>query len=434
MPEVLSEVVSDGSRTGSGGATARPIISQSVTAGSLARVVDKPDRGQDGASGGAIDNVVKPGGGRSLSESTRTMLANLDKYGTIATPKDAAKEPAKEAPAPSATESTAGSAPAAATAAEAQPATQTTAATTATPTVTPATTPAQPAAAPEVERLTARNRELLEENAKLKQGGSQREPSPREKALDEIERGYLDDSVGAVRRLIAVALGHEDPKHADVDAELKGLLQDLTAHDLGVSIDQSQQAIRETARTKHILARDKRERTAEQEAAASKSPESFGDPDAGYHSIIGTRLQERQADGKTVAESNPVLKMLGPKPEAVLFQAIKRGLEAGELDPKDDNNTLIQQAISKINDHFRSQHQALAGIYGGATATSTATPTATETATKDVGQGQAPRSITNANASVAPATPPAKPETTAKPRYKSEADRRKAIVSKHTGD
>lgn len=419
MAEIVSEVTSRPS--GGAGNGARSVISNTVQAGSLTKLAERPaaDRGEErsssGGDGGTIENIVHAGGERAVPDRVRKMLENLDKHGTV---KPTAEQLAA-APAPA-------EAPAATAPAE-TPAAPAAAAPVAAPAAPPASTATQPP--PEIERVTARNRELVEENTRLKQGGARRELSPREKTLDEIERGYLDDSRGAVRRLIALALGHDDPKHADVSAEYKGLLQELTAEDLGVTVDPSQQAIREAARTRHILARDKREQT----ASTSKPAEPSDGPDVEYHRTISSRLQERQTDGKTIADANPVLKLLGAKPEAALLQVIQHGLNTGEMDPKSDNNTLIQQAIAKVHKHFETQHQVLAGIYGGATAPSTAQPTAaTETANKDAGQGQAPRSITNASASVAPATSPAKSEpTTQQPkRYRTEEARRQAIIDR----
>lgn len=430
MAEIVSEVTSRPSGGNGSGNGARAVIGNTVQAGSLTKLAERPsaDRGEGGSGrstagggdGGTIENIVHTGGERAIPDRVRKMLDNLDRHGTVGEPAADAGKPAEAA--------------AAAVAAPAAPATPT--APTAPPPATPPA-PVQPAAAPpELERVTARNRELVAENERLRSGGARREPTPREKSLDEIERTYLDNPRDAIRRLAALALGHEDPKHADVTAEIRGLLQDLTAEDLGVSVDQSQQALREAARTRYLLAREQRERKAEQ-AAASKPSESSDGPDAGHHVTIVNRLQERQIDGpnsgKTIADANPVLKMLGGKPETALLQIIKQGIEAGEMDPKSDNNALIQQAIDKVNSHFKQQHQVLAGIYGGATVPSTAAPTAaTETANKGEGQGQAPRSITNASASVAPATPPAKAEITPTPkRPRTEEARRQAIIDRH---
>lgn len=420
MSEIVSEVSSRPS-IGSSPSAARPVISQSVAiGGALSNLPPARERGgsareaEERSNGGTIEHEVRAGGARVLSEGARKLLEVMDR-------------PAAEAPAPVAEEPKTGAA-AASPPAAASPAAQPAATTP--PATPPAETPAQPTAAPhaaELERMLAKNRELVEENTRLKTGSSRRELTPREKALDEIERGYLENPRAAIRRLAALALGHEDTKHADVDAEVKGLLQDLTADDLGVTPDQSHQAMREAARTRHMLAREQRERKAEQETVSK--PTNAG-PDAEHVTIIGTRLQERQPDGKTIAEAHPVLKMLGARPEAALLQIIHNGLAAGEMDPKSDNNTLIQQAIAKVHSYFQTQHQVLAGIYGGATAPSTAQPTAPEIPNKE-GQGQAARSITNASASVAPATPPAKAETTPQPkRYRTEEERRKAIVER----
>lgn len=398
----MADIVQDVSPIGIGksgspnSAANRPVISQTVSPSGGA------SRGAATEGGGSptIEQTVSNGvrGGRMLSESTREMLANLDKHGSVKAP------PAPEAPVPDE------SPPAPASAVASTPApTQAGAA------AAPAAEPAKPAEPTDehraaYERVRTRNRELIAENEKLK-AGPRREPTAREKALDEAERTYLDDPVAAIRRLIATVQGIDDPKHKDVDAELSGLYQDLTARELGVPVDPTRQELRESTRTRLALARDKREWQSERAAATAAPPD---DPEAKlvaeHASLIGTRLSSKQADGKTVGEAYPLTMRLaerlhGSKPEALILATIREGFKSGEFDPKEHDDKLIEQAAKKIETHY----QALGELFGQASpSTATPTPTADATANKETARNQVGRTITNASASVAPATPPAK--------------------------
>lgn len=432
MPEIVSEVTS---RPGTGGignsAVARPVISNSVAVGgAISSLPAARERGggdrerAEPSNGGTIQNEVKVGGARVLSDSARKLFEVLDK-------------PADDKPAPTGGEQKAEAAPA-------QPAAPPLGTAPAQPVAPDATTPppAQPAAAPhaaELERMLARNRELVEENARLKSGGAKRELGAREKALDEIERTYLDNPRAAVRRLAALALGHEDPQHADVTAEMKGLLQELFSDDAGVPIDSSQQAIREAARTRHMLVREQRERRAEAQAA-SAPPESSEDKQAAEDTkLIGTVIANHKVDGKAFAERYPLTAAMsqevhGVKPDGLLLKVIYNGFATGEFDRTATADKLVEQAARKTEDLY----QALGDKFSKARPQpSTAQPTPAPEIPNKQGQEQAARSITNASASVAPATPPAKAETSnpqPPKRYRTEEERRQDIIRRRTGD
>jgi hypothetical protein len=423
MPEIVSEVTQRATGGVGNSAAARPVISQAVTVGgavtNLPSARDRGDRDAP-APGGTIQHEVRANAARPLPESARKLLEVLDR-------------PADDKPAP---------------AGDLKPAAATPAAPPATPPLGAPAQPAapeakaepekQPAAAPhaaELERVLAQNRALTEEVGRLKTA-PRHEPSPRDKALDEIERTYLENPRASVRRLIAVALGHEDPKHPDVDSEMKGLLQELFSDDAGVPIDDTRQAKIEAARTRHLLARDKRQRTAEQ-AAASAPPESSEDKQtAADTQVLSNLLDTHKVDGKSFAERYPLMmsvsqKVHGIKPADLLRTFIYEGFATGEYDRAKPAGELIELAAKRAEALYQDLHDTL----GRARPTSTAQPTtAPEIANKE-GQGQAPRSITNASASVAPATPPAKPDTSAPPkRYRTTEEKRLAIIQRHTGE
>lgn len=324
------------------------------------------------------------------------------------------------------------------------------------PAVTP---PAAAAATPDAEKTTAdavaehraradrlaeHNRKLLGEVEALKKRPTKGEPSAREKALDEIERTWLENPVGAIQRMYALAMGVDDPKHKDVEGELAGLFKDLTEAQLGVPLDPTHKAQREAARTLRMIERERRERKSEQVAPAAVADQA--DPDAEQAAQMSAFIASTLPTIKH-AEKFPLVNALaehldGKKPAELLWAVIKHGVGTGELDPRDPNDRLIEQASRIVEDHYdklEAHHQALADrIRKARPSTSTAAPTqaADATATSADPAGQAVRTITNASASVAPATPPAsKPPTgtAAEPTYKSEEERRAAILAKHFG-
>lgn len=417
--EQVDEVVSHGGAKG--GRPGRNVVNESITLGDRDATQDRGDSGR-----GVEDDRVTLNGraGRAMKASTVKMLANIDKHGTVDEGEESIEgsavvvEPAKPAEVTT---------PPAAAAAVTTPAV----ADTVDPTIEFRTAN---------ERLSTRNRELVAENEKLKGGGARREPSAREKALDEIERMYAEDSVGAIRRLQALALGIDDHASKDVDAELSGLYQDLTARELGVSLDDTAQAKREAMRTRQILARDKRERKAETEAAAKPVEDPEATQTAQMHTIIGNELSLKRADGKSIAERFPLLTAFaadleGSKPEALLWTGIKRAIQAGELDPNAPNDKLLEAVASQIE----TRYQALADKLVEARKPSTAQPIpATDAKDNQAqGQGHGTRTITNASASVAPATPPAKkpePKVEDKPKWKNEKERRRELARRHAGE
>ncbi len=423
--------VGTGRSTGGSSRAARAVISEDISIdGGTAPAGERSNRGEDDV----ITLGSRPGG-RAFSESARKILDNIDKYGSASGESTITEETTEtvdgQAVAPAAETKPA---PAPATAAPATPA-------------PPAEQKPAPVEPPELaeyravnERVTKRNQELLSEVEKLRKAGDKSAPSKREQMLAEADRLYIDDSTAAIRHLIAAAIGADDPKHDDVSKELAGLYQDLTAAELGVALDESKQAKREAARTRQALARDKRERMAEQERAQKPA-----DPDASQAQEMAVAIDEQLAikggDGKTVAEAYPLLmafseEFSGAKPSAVLWNVIREGMRIGEFDPKLNDDKLVALAAKKIETRYQDLAER---IVKARTPTSTAQPiqSSDPKASKETGTSHGTRTLTTQDASVAPATQPAKkPEltTTEKPKYRSEKERRLALARQHAGD
>lgn len=421
----MSTIVSDLSSTNtakpaSGGVSAaRPIISNAVTVGGGSAPRATTAQPADGA---AIENKVVSGGrpaGRALSESTRKLIEGDAPAVKTAPAKAAttASPPAAAAPAPT-------------PAAESPPA----AAPSATPPAAAAAAPEAPAADEHKERLTKHNVALLAENERLKSKASRREMSKREKDLDEVERTFWDDPIKATRKLLAVVVGVDDPASKDLDEVMSDYYKSLTKAELGVALDPAVDAQMESRRTRRLMARDKRDRE-----PAPPPPEDPDEKTAAEHSaFIESHLATKAADGKLNSDAYPGLMKFatefhGVKPGALVLKAIREAIATGEMSADDSADHKISKAASKIESKYKSLYQALAGVFGEAKS-STAPPTADATAPKESGQSKVAPTLTNASASVAPATPPAKSDVKPKPKFKSEADRRRAIIGTHLGD
>lgn len=391
----------------------RGSITEDVVVGSM---VARP-----AAGAGSVDEdfTVGPRGGRALSDGARKMLANIDKHDSVHDESPPAATGAAVAVSPDLPVVTpAGAAPVAA--AVAPP-------------------PAPDPAAEHIEartKLEEHNRKLVAELAAARARPARGEPTARDKALDEAEKGYLGDSVGSVRRLIATALGIEDPASKDVDKELTYLYHDLTKRELGVALDPAVQNDRENDRTRRMLERDRRERTAPVSAPDETAARTA--QDAAQATAIAGMLP-----GLKHAEKYPLLTahseaLHSAKPEVLIWEVIKHEIAAGVIRPDangkyPDDATLIDHASKTIE----TRYQALRDRFAPAAATSTATPTQ-PTVTTDAKADPAPgvRTITNASASVAPATlPAAKPEpTTAPMKFKNDKERIRYLANKHFPD
>jgi len=400
---------------------ARGQIHESMTVGTGG--TSAPTRDEPAGSVEHEDIAVGKRGVGRFSERAQKMLANIDKHGTVNDdPPDDASPPAAGAPAIVA--------PTPATPAAATPA---------------ATAAPAPAEAPDpaaehrarADRYQEHNTKLVAELEQLRSRPARGEMTAREKALDEAERSILDDSIGAARKIYMTALGVDDPEHPLVDKHLTWLYHDLTERELGVPLDGSVKAQREAERTRHLLDRDKRDRAQE---AAKPAAAPSGDPEAAQKVPL---VAQFIAAGDH-ATKYPLLRNLstdfdGMEPAALLWREINRGFQTGEYQRQGQSDADIIDLASR---QIEAKYQALADKIAKArpqTAVSTATPTQAPVATDRNAepQGTGPRTITNASASVAPATTPAaKPaptEPTKKP-WRNEKERIRMLAAKHFGD
>lgn len=206
------------------------------------------------------------------------------------------------------------------------------------------------------QRLEARNRELVSElETAHKTPKAQR--TERETALIAAESSYYDEgSIPALRKFLSVIVGTAaDSK--EVDAELAGIYTDLTARELGVTLDQNQQALRDNARTRLLLARDKREKVeADKKPVPDNSAEAVNYGEATKH--VDTLLSTKGQSGTSPADEYPMLMTLaedldGFKPGELIARAIRQEIMTGTLDPKKHSDIeMVRHVAPKIEKHY----------------------------------------------------------------------------------
>lgn len=276
----------------------------------------------------------------------------------------------------------------------------------------------------------AHNRKLVDELEAVKKA-PKADTSPTRKLLAEADADYIENTDGALRKFIASALGLEDPASPEVDAEIRDLYTDLTAKVLAVTPDGAHQAKREAARSKRLWDRERRQRKAEEQAHAGKTEQDAQSKAADAAAdFIGNRFStKRDAYPLTVALSET---LDGMTPERLLWQVIQRETKTGRLDGTKPDDQLIADAAKIVEDHYASIAERVSKAKPATTTPSTAQPSVVKT--PDVGasarpaerQGHGARTLTNTDASVAPATPPAKPtpKKNERPVFKSDEEAR----------
>jgi len=291
---------------------------------------------------------------------------------------------------------------------------------------TKAETPAEPDPVAQLRSEIARRDEA---NARLlaELESTKKQPAPSTGFVPKAD--YLDDSLANLREYLAHQLGvATDSK--EVDTELALLYTDLTAKELGVTPDATAQATREAARARQLWAREKRQRTADKQEVPKVSDETEKATQAA--AFIGNRLTTIKA-----TERYPLLTSLsedlhGQKPEVLLWRVIQSGIQTGRLDAKSDDDALIDAAAKEIETRYQAliakANQAIPKPKPSTEPPNGLKPSAAATsASKDAGQSHGARTLTAADASVAPATPPAKkpkPKTDEPPKFKNDDERR----------
>lgn len=413
------------------------------------------------SSSGAVHvtNYSKGPTGRSFTDHQKKMLENLDKFGdvkgdnagTTVTVREgqraeAAPEPKAEPPKASVKTDE----PAVGAAAPEQPKTEAKSEAKPEPPVE-----AKPDAelSARVERLTEHNRKLA---ADLEQArGGRFEPDERLKTLDQIEELWSTDTIGALRKFVALNAGLKEDS-PDVDRLLSHAYAEWTGHELKVPLDPGKRGEIESARNRLLIDRDRRKRDADAKAKAAEAEAEQGSRRITEQvNSLGDRLKTEDHGKKFPLMMEHAQMFDGLRPEQLLFSVIRRGIAAGEFDEKTSDDKLIAHYSGEIEKYYKPRYDKLEAHFKArlepyfkekfatAPATSTATPAqASESRTEpaaDTTQAGV-RTITNASASVAPpappavaATPPAKNDT-APPKFRNEDERRRYYARLRFGE
>ena len=296
--------------------------------------------------------------------------------------------------------------------------------------------------------LEQRNRELLTELDTARKT-PKNELTTRQSALIAAEASYIDEgSVASLRKYLSVITGAA-PDSKEVEAELRGLYADLTAVELGVPLDQNQQALRDNARTRLLLARDRREK-----ADADKKPDA--DNSANVESYeqaakyVDNLLVVKGQSGTSLADEYPMLMDLaedfdGFKPSEVLARAIRQEIMTGTLDPKTADIDMVRMVAPKIEKHYDDVAKRIEAARAKqskklGTTTSVKPKVATDESTEQR-QSKGARTLSNAAASRAPAKLPKATKQKAQPiveksrkDFKTDAEWRNHLLKLHFPD
>lgn len=282
----------------------------------------------------------------------------------------------------------------------------------------------------QIARYEAANQQLLSE---LDDERKKPRDSEDVKLLREASTAYLEDSENALRKFVAASLGVTDPAAPEVDAELRLIYGDLTAKMLGVTPDEAHQAKRDAARARQLWARENRQRKAEEQSNSDKATrDAEAKAEEGAATYIGTQLGTKASDYPLLTNLSQVFD--GVPAGTLVWKVIQRETKAGRIDPKTQSDEqMIAIAARKIEDHYTGllakANQAIPKPNPStATPSGNPPPAANKSASPDQRQSPAARTLTTADASVAPATPPAqkpKPKDDKPPEFKNDDERKK---------
>lgn len=273
------------------------------------------------------------------------------------------------------------------------------------------------------------------------------ERTPHETELVGAYDSYVNEgSVPALRKFLGAVIGAA-PDSKEVGAELAGLYADLTAQELGVPLEQSTQAMREAARARLALHRDKRERKAESDKNAEPVNPDEAQQIAKAVPYVENLMVTKGQSGTSIADEFPLLMSLaehfdGMKPAEVIARAVKREITIGSLDPDSTEDTAVRTVARKIEAYYDGLAKKIEAARASKQKPDTTKPgekkpsPAAVKESKEQRQSQGARTITNATASVAPATPPPKKKaaaTSEKKRsdFKSEREYTAYLFDKH---
>lgn len=428
MPQFVDVIVESG-QTG-----VAPAVDVASRDGSVTRSAPvKAEKAAPDRLAVAKDTHDVSGGGRELKASTREKLAAIAAAVKADAPADDDAPGDEAEAAPTEVEDVADTIPAEDAGDEDEPVDPATEAKAA----PKAAKAAQPAEVEErlkdLEGVVERQRAALERYEKQladAQKSGEETAAQRAARLDAAEAEYLADPIKAIHKHIAAVLGHDDENHEDVKKEVLDLFLDLTSHVGGVSQDPGHLAKRQSDRTRREWEREKKGR-----AASSKKAEEAAAQEQRAKQIDGI-IGEIDKVVTPDAEKYPHLTALAPliegkTPGRVIYELVEAGIKRGDFKADEPDDVVIAKAAKAAEAYYTKRADPLRSALQPK---STAKPAATEkVAPAAQVDREKPRTskearVTNADASVAPATPPAqKPAPKAIPLQNDEQRKRHAL-------
>jgi hypothetical protein len=296
------------------------------------------------------------------------------------------------------------------------------------PSETPPPAPAWESERTELQGVTQRQRDIitkLEADLAETRKAMESTSSTRAQRIDEAEETYVRSPVAAVKKYIAAALGVE-PDSEEHKKELLDLFVDLTEEISGATQDPAHQAKRVSALTRREWDLKEKRRAVGDNKQPEKTP--LSEQEERFKAAIPV-IQE---GFKPIAEKHPHLaklsQQLDKRPvESVLWEVIETGWKTGDFprDMKDD--VLVAKAAELAEQHYKRRWDEIR-----AAIPSTATPGVPPVkqddkpaavpgkTTQRQGNG---RSLSNADASVAPSQTPPPQQMDKPPTFKNDAER-----------
>jgi hypothetical protein len=246
----------------------------------------------------------------------------------------------------------------------------------------------------------------------------------RAERIDKAEEAYVRSPATAVKQFIAAALGVE-PDSEEHKKEILDLFVDLTEEISGATQDPAHQAKRVSALTRREWDLQQKRRAAGDNKQPEKTP--LSEQEERFKAAVPV-IQE---GFKPLAEKHPHLAKLSQKldkrtVESVLWEVIETGWKTGDFPQDLKDAVLVAKAAELAEQHYKRRWTELQSTFP-----STATP-GVPPAKQDDKPAAVPgktsqrqgngRSLSNADASVAPSTTPP-PQTMDKPAFKNDAER-----------
>lgn len=260
----------------------------------------------------------------------------------------------------------------------------------------------------EKERFTEAFERLVSERQELaKQREEYSQQIERLGRIQEARNHYDADKVSVIRDYIGAVLGSEDDDV--IDAELESLYEDLTRQKLGLEVDSTTIARRETAKLRRELEAEKRERLKAEEQAKRKQLEEQ------HQQAVQNALSKIGGFVEAGKDSYPFL-MLEDNPSYVVWDVIATHYQ------ETGDEMSVSEATQRAEEYLKKQALKYKQLF---TTSETAKPQASSEPEKPRKAPSKTPSLTNASAS--------EPAPLDLSEITDPEERKRAIMKKYLG-